>query len=226
MLASPVAAADQSPNKDAQIKNITFSNPVTIGSTITIDVTVQNDACGILGADLVVVLKGHDTEIARQNAYVFRYFSKVKTFSFKYTSAAPARSEFLLIELYWNNFGKMILQDTKQTTLDIIEKTPTPSFSPTPAKTATPILTPTPKITSSPTPTPPPSPLQPPCLPYSSYTIAPTPTISPIASPSPLPTITLNATQLPNVTITPTPPHPLLPVSNATPLITPAQVHL
>jgi len=44
---------------DAQIKNITYQNTVSIGTSILITVSVQNYACGILGADLVVIDKMH-----------------------------------------------------------------------------------------------------------------------------------------------------------------------
>jgi len=75
LLVYPVKAADEPANTDAQIKSITFLNPVSIGSTISIDVTVQNYACGILGADLVVILKSNKRIITKDNRVnLFSFF--------------------------------------------------------------------------------------------------------------------------------------------------------
>ncbi len=188
---------------DAQKKNITYQDTVSIGTSILITVSVQNYACGILGADLVVILKTHSIEIERQNAYVFRYFSQVKTFTFNYIAIEPARIESLTIELYWSNFGKMTLTDIKYFTINIIE-TPQPSPSLTPKLTPSPTLTPTltPKITSTPKITPTPTPIQ--QTPFPSPT--PTLTLTPIhtLTPAPTPTIHPSSTATPSSSILPT----------------------
>lgn len=199
----PVKAADLLPNMDAQIKNVEVPNPALIGNAISIDVTVKNYACGIIGADLVVILKNGDVEIARYSAYVFRYFAQVKTFNFKYSIAGPARVEQLTVELYWNNLGKLTLKDTEQLKINIVDKI-RPEPSPVPAKTATlipsststPTFTPTPRATFLPTPL---------LVPTSTHTASPQHTT---LYPTPFfhsPTSVSNATQLPNVTLTPTP---------------------
>ena len=66
-----------SEESDAEIRNIVFTDPILMGSIFTINVTVRNYECGLLGADLVVILKQNSVEFSRQNAFVFRYLQKL-----------------------------------------------------------------------------------------------------------------------------------------------------
>jgi parallel beta-helix repeat protein len=115
---------EQPPFMGAEIKNIAFPNRVIVDNTCTTNVTVQNYDCGILGADLVVILKDYDLEVARQSAYVYKYWWQVKTFVFTLLAIEPARTEQMSAELYWNNWGNMILIDFKNFTIETISNKP------------------------------------------------------------------------------------------------------
>jgi len=143
----------------AQIRNIEFTDPIPMGSLFTINVTVQNYECGLLGADLVVILKQNGLEFSRQNAYVFRYLRQRNPFIFSFTASESPETMDISVELYWNNRDSMEMQDSRKIQLHIIaiEPTTTPTPTPTPTSAPTPTPTPTNKPTITPSPTPKPT---------------------------------------------------------------------
>ena len=115
---------EQPPFMGAEIRNIAFPNRVIVGNTCTTNVTVQNYNCGILGADLVVILKDYGLEVARQSAYVTKYWWQVHTFVFTLLAIEPAQTEQMSAELYWNNWENMSLIDFKNFTIETISNIP------------------------------------------------------------------------------------------------------
>lgn len=112
--------AEPSPVTETEIKNIAFSKKVAIGSTYTVNVTVQNYECGWVGADLVVIIKRDGVETTRQNAFVFKYFWQVHTFVFTFSAVEPAGYRNFSAELYFHDGIQMILKDSKNFTLEAI----------------------------------------------------------------------------------------------------------
>jgi len=127
-----------SEESDAEIRNIEFTDPITIESIFTINITVRNYDCGSLGADLVVILKQNSVEFSRQNAFVFRILRQSKTFVFSFTANKSPGIMDISVELYWNNRDSMELQDSKNIQLQIVAIEPTPTPTPTPTATPTP----------------------------------------------------------------------------------------
>jgi len=119
----------QPPYLGAEIKNIAFQPRVFIGQTFTINVTIQNYDCGILGADLVVILKKSGVELTRQNAYVYKYWWQVQTFFMSVPMEEPAETFNASVELYWHNvwwpvIDDWILQDFKNFTVQKLSDDP------------------------------------------------------------------------------------------------------
>jgi len=120
---------EQPPYMGAEIKNIAFPIWVVVGNIFTVNITIQNYDCGILGADMVVILKNYGVEVARQNAYVFKYWWQIHTFVFNLQAIEPAQTEKLSVELYWHNYwppfvDDWILEDFKNFTMETISNKP------------------------------------------------------------------------------------------------------
>lgn len=107
----------QPPIMGAEIRNVAFPAHVTIGDHYTINVTVQNYELGILGADLVVILKRNGNEVVRQNSYVWKYLWQVHTFVFQFIAVDPAGDRLLSVELYHDNWGTMELKNYENFTV-------------------------------------------------------------------------------------------------------------
>lgn len=202
----------------AEIKNIAFDNEIVAGNSFTINVTVQNYECGIIGADLIVILKNNGVELTKQTAFIYRYFWQMHTFVFTViTSQGNIGQMNLSSELYfkdWNN--QVYIRDSKNFTIQVVDGNPPPSPSPTPTPTQTPV--PSPTLNPTPTPSPTASPLPTSSL---SPTPLPTPTTTPTTTPTPSPAPTPTATPTPTVTPTPSPSPTESPTPTPTPTINP-----
>jgi len=120
---------EQAPYLAAEIKNIAFPIRIIVGDQFTINVTVQNYDCGYLGADLVVILKNYGVEVARQDAYVYKYWWQIQTFVFNLFAVEPAQTEQVSVELYWHNYwwpfiDDWFLEDYRNLTMQTISNRP------------------------------------------------------------------------------------------------------
>ncbi|MDQ6810104.1 MAG: hypothetical protein M3Z64_11885 [Verrucomicrobiota bacterium] len=112
-------------------------------------------------------------------------------------------------------FGRgTLITLTDPTSLDVIDRRPSPSPTPTPRPTPRPTATPSPQPTATPTPQPTPQP-----TPTPTPRPTPTPTPQPTATPQPTPTPTPQPTATPQPTPTPTP----QPTASPTPVPTPSK---
>ena len=120
-----------------------------------VNVTIQNYDCGLLVADLVVILKDNNVEVARGSAYLSKYIWQTTTFSFRLFAMPPAGGQSMTVELFWNDLGNMKSLDNKSFTVNILDAvpTPTPSTLPSPTPTSTPVtsIIPSPSIIPTPT---------------------------------------------------------------------------